>query len=90
MTEESILHSYSARVLDTLSDTVLPVVPDFVWDSWIYVHDLLKELSSADIQIQILVVLLTWFLVNLALIKVAWAVFGEDNIKLLSSKGKVK
>lgn len=90
MTEESILHSYSARVIDTLSATVLPVIPDFVWDSWVHLYHLSKKLSNADIQYQVLVALLTWFIFNLILIKLAWAIFGEDNIKLLSSKGKIK
>ena len=90
MSEESILHSYSARVLDTFSETVIPVVPEFVWDSWLRILRVSKDLSEADPQYQILVFLLIWLLVNLILIRVAWGIFGADNIKLLSStKGKV-
>lgn len=85
MSEESILHSFSARVLDTLNETVIPVIPEFIWESWVYILKILKDLSEADPQYQILAFLLTWFLVNLVLIRVAWAIFGADNIKLLSS-----
>ena len=85
MSEESILHSYSARVLDTFSETVIPVIPEFVWDSWLHILSVSKDLSEADPQYQILVFLLIWLVVNLILIRVAWSIFGADNIKLLSS-----
>ena len=89
MTEESILLSYSARVLDTVGETVLPVIPNFVWDGLVWLVELLKELSNADLQYQVLIGLLSWLFVNIFLIKLAWVAFGEDTIRLLSSKGLI-
>lgn len=82
MTEESILLSYSARVLDTVGETVLPVIPNFVWDGILWVVELAREISSADLQYQVLIGLLSWLFVNILLIKLAWMVFGEDTIRL--------
>lgn len=90
MTEENIVRSFFLRVIYTISETVVPVIPEFVFDSWSRVYEISKQLSNADIHYQVLVALLSWFIVNLILIKLAWTVFGEDNIKLLSSKDQVK
>ncbi|BFZ10367.1 hypothetical protein BsWGS_13406 [Bradybaena similaris] len=87
MTEGNIISLFSARVANTVTDTILSVTPDFVWDSPVhdFVQYLSQALSHADFHYQILVVLVTWLLLNLILIKAAWSIFGEDNTKLLSS-----
>ncbi|KAI8781452.1 UBX domain-containing protein 6 [Biomphalaria glabrata] len=94
MTDEDVQHSYLERVFNIFSDTLLPIIPDCVWDSWNNVYligsDIANEISNADIQYQILIVLITWFVLNLILIKLAWKVFGEDNVKLLTFKDKGK
>ncbi|KAH9508218.1 hypothetical protein Btru_055043 [Bulinus truncatus] len=94
MTDKELLHSYVSRVLNFISDTALSIIPDFVWDSCTQVYfignNIANEISNADIQYQILIALITWFIFNLILIKLAWSVFGEDNVKLLTFKDKVK